>query len=189
MAYLTENIDEKNQEIVQKLINQCTGQLLSSKGYRVVDFLFTSEFPQLIEKHSREAFMEKIESIKANSKSVSSLAKQLKPRYHFCHSEVYAERIPYRNHKTLKEKPVLPTRFISIAPLLNSTKEKFIYALNIEPVVSLNTESVITVLNHIFVFFFNFLGHQQFYFYTIFFTNYLPFRIFAKITDFLINEI
>ena len=179
MAYLTENIDEKNQEIVQKLINQCTGQLLSSKGYRVVDFLFTSEFPQLIEKHSREAFMEKIESIKANSKSVSSLAKQLKPRYHFCHSEVYAERIPYRNHKTLKEKPVLPTRFISIAPLLNSTKEKFIYALNIEPVVSLNTESVITVLNHIFVFFLiswainNFI-FTQFFLPTIYHFEFLP---------------
>uniref|UniRef100_A0A915B4K0 Cwf19-like protein C-terminal domain-containing protein n=1 Tax=Parascaris univalens TaxID=6257 RepID=A0A915B4K0_PARUN len=67
------------------------------------------------------------------SRLISKLAAGLKPRYHFAGMGIHYERDPYRNHRVLLEAAQHVTRFIGLASVDNSDKEKWLYAFSIVP--------------------------------------------------------
>uniref|UniRef100_A0A6B2EKR2 Cwf19-like C-terminal domain-containing protein n=1 Tax=Phlebotomus kandelakii TaxID=1109342 RepID=A0A6B2EKR2_9DIPT len=95
----------------------------SSGDYRGIDILLTSQWP-----HGMGSSTE-------SSKLLSLLTMDIRPRYHFCGLEdVYCEKPPFRNPGDTNSQLDLATRFISLASVANSKKEKYIYALSITPV-------------------------------------------------------
>ncbi|XP_075390178.1 CWF19-like protein 1 isoform X2 [Tenrec ecaudatus] len=75
-----------------------------------------------------------VDTKKCGSALVSSLATDLKPRYHFAALEkTYYERLPYRNHIVLQENAQHATRFIALANVGNPDKKKYLYAFSITP--------------------------------------------------------
>ncbi|XP_076035712.1 CWF19-like protein 1 [Oratosquilla oratoria] len=97
-----------------------------------IDILLTSQWPDTICKFSKAP--ERIDTHECGSPLISRLAYKLKPRYHFVGLHgIYFERLPYRNHKILKEAARPVTRFISLGKVGNPQKEKWLYAFNITP--------------------------------------------------------
>ncbi|XP_059486159.1 CWF19-like protein 1 [Neocloeon triangulifer] len=95
--------------------------LRNQSNYKGVDILLTSQWPQG-GKDGQEG-----------SALISWLAVQIKPRYHFCGlKSFFFERAPYRNHDT-GDNVDLPTRLIALSSV--GQKDKWVYALNIQPVI------------------------------------------------------
>lgn len=96
-----------------------------------VDILITSDWPAGIMKYAPNN--PKAASV-SGSTGMAQLAYFLKPRYHFTSSkDFFYERVPFRNHMILTERPVQATRFISVSNV--GSKEKNLYAFSITPMI------------------------------------------------------
>ncbi|XP_054088915.1 CWF19-like protein 1 homolog [Zeugodacus cucurbitae] len=120
--------DEKqifyDKDDVLSLRNSCVASKTSSSDYKGVDILLTSQYPYGITDNHENA-----------SKLISFLCKEIKPRYHFCGlSSKYYEPPPFRIPSDQLTPLELCTRFISLAEVGNTAKEKYIYALSLTPV-------------------------------------------------------
>lgn len=103
--------------------NSCLKNFTNMDDYRGIDFLLTSQWPTNI-----------IENEDNTSKLISFLSLGVKPRYHFCglnnkHFEKPPFRFPAQNFQSIEA----VSRFIALAKQNNTTKSKFLYALNAAP--------------------------------------------------------
>jgi hypothetical protein len=92
--------------------------------FRGIDFLLTSQWAAGINETNE----------KDSSKLLSFLSLNVKPRYHFCAlNDVHFEKAPFRmpaaNARSIE--PI--SRFIALAKVNNPAKNKFLYAMNIQP--------------------------------------------------------
>lgn len=107
------------------LRNNCLKNFSNIDEYRGIDFLLTSEWSVgLTEKEEENS-----------SKLISFLSLNVRPRYHFCgirnkHFEKAPFRMPAINARSIE--PV--SRFIALAKVNNPEKNKFLYALNAQPI-------------------------------------------------------
>lgn len=92
-----------------------------------VDLLITSEWPADVSDGSRVT--QDYEAPRGAS-SIANLCAKLKPRYHISTSEGFYEREPFFHPGP---PPRHITRFISLAPFGNESKQKWIYAFSLEP--------------------------------------------------------
>lgn len=138
IAYLSgsemkdEKVEKKAWQFDKKdiiaLRNACLKNFSNIDDYRGIDFLLTSEWPHAITENEEEN----------SSKLISFLALNVKPRYHFCslnnkHFEKAPFRIPALNSRSIE--PV--SRFIALAEVNNPAKNKFLYALNVQPLATM----------------------------------------------------
>lgn len=101
---------------------------VSSDTY--VDILLTADWPSGVTKY---AGTNHLASNIAASIGIAQIAYFIKPRYHFTSSkDLFYERVPFRNHIVLTERPVQATRFVSVAQV--GSKEKYLYAFVITPI-------------------------------------------------------
>ncbi|XP_069960745.1 CWF19-like protein 1 isoform X2 [Cherax quadricarinatus] len=99
-----------------------------------IDILITSQWPNAVCNFAKKP--DGCDPETTGSTMVSRLAFKMRPRYHFSGMEgVYYERLPYRNHKVLKEKSRHISRFIGLAKVGNPEKHKWLYAFNITPLI------------------------------------------------------
>ena len=103
--------------------NSCLKNFTNMDDYKGIDFLLTSQWPSGL-----------VEDEANISKLVSFLSLNVKPRYHFCglsnkHFEKAPFRLPAQNHRSIE----VVSRFIALAKQNNTTKSKFLYALNVAP--------------------------------------------------------
>ncbi|XP_043484147.1 CWF19-like protein 1 [Leptopilina heterotoma] len=136
IAYLS-GIEENSSELkdysfnakdVESVRNTC---LKGQPSYRGVDFLLTSPWPEGITNLDPKQPEIKYKG----SKLIAWLSTHIKPRYHLCALEnVHYERPPYRNQSKTEDNMEIATRFMSLASVGNSKKEKWLYALNLTPV-------------------------------------------------------
>ncbi|MEN2496226.1 MAG: hypothetical protein MHMPM18_000775 [Marteilia pararefringens] len=117
----------------------------SKPNYKGIDILLTIHFPKYINDCCDNKSKEKFDKTDSNSyyEEISFIASKICPRYHISQSNVFIERIPYRNHIILQEKPALPTRFISMPPLVNNDREKSVYAFNITQLSSMDPNQLL----------------------------------------------
>ncbi|CAB4064463.1 CWF19-like protein 1 [Lepeophtheirus salmonis] len=110
-------------------------------GFKGVDILLTSEWPRGVTNGGPS--VKGIYSEETGSKIISRVAVHSMPRYHFSALlGKHYERPPYRNHRVLAEKTKHVTRFVSLAPVGNTQKEKWLYAFNIIPLSKLTNEEL-----------------------------------------------
>ena len=104
-----------------------------------VDILITSRWPKGVTNFLIKSEDNQVTEPDNASLVISRLAKRLRPRYHVSNSkEFFFERQPFRNHQVLSESSRNVTRFISVAPVSNKLKAKWLYAFNITPTVNLD---------------------------------------------------
>lgn len=116
--------------------NSCYTNKTISGEYRGIDILISSQWPAGIQNLDNKT-TDNVAATAAydGSPLLSWLAKEIKPRYHFCGlNDVYYERAPYRNLACANTQLQLATRFIAVASIRNGQKLKSVYALNILPV-------------------------------------------------------
>ena len=112
-----------------------------NNDFEGVDLLLTNQWPKYIEKNAKELvkissknylhlfnlknFKENGESSdKFGSELIARLAKNIKPRYHFCGTHnVFYERQPYHNSK-IYGREIHSTRFIALAKVNKKNKPK-----------------------------------------------------------------
>ncbi|XP_076298185.1 CWF19-like protein 1 isoform X1 [Lasioglossum baleicum] len=117
-----------NENDVVSIRNSC---LRGQPSFRGIDVLLTSPWP---------AGITNLDPNKPNftyqgSKLIAWLAAQVKPRYHVSALEgIHYERPPYRNQSQQDGNMEIATRFIALAPVVNTQKKKWLYALNLTPV-------------------------------------------------------
>ncbi|KAJ9592078.1 hypothetical protein L9F63_001387, partial [Diploptera punctata] len=113
---------------------------ICSKGnhkFQGVDILITSLWPKDITNG------QKCQVHPEGSWLLSWLAVQVKPRYHFTGLQnVYFERSPYRNFSATGDTAEHSTRFIALAKVGNPDKQKWLYAVNIEPIDQMKTSEL-----------------------------------------------
>jgi hypothetical protein len=121
---------EYSSKDVMELYNAC---VRGNASFRGVDVLLTSQWPTDAMRHDST----KINlAMNKTSDLPSWLVVKLKPRYHISGLEgVYYERSPFRapnlgDHDTTLN---LVTRFLGLARVANSDKQKWLYALNLTP--------------------------------------------------------
>ncbi|XP_054005897.1 CWF19-like protein 1 [Hylaeus anthracinus] len=108
--------------------NSC---LRGQPSFRGIDILLTSPWPVGITNLDPN----KPNFTYRGSKLIAWLAAQVKPRYHVSALEgIHYERPPYRNQSQQDGNIEIATRFIALAPVLNTQKKKWLYALNLTPV-------------------------------------------------------
>ncbi|XP_062504190.1 CWF19-like protein 1 isoform X2 [Corticium candelabrum] len=117
--------------------------LATGKDYNGVDIFLSSEWPRNIWHYTTQPTGVDIETL--GSDTVASIARALKPRYHFSAlAKIFYERAPYRNHKILRESQTHVSRFLGLANVSNSDKkQKYLYAFNITPLNKMDRESLI----------------------------------------------
>ncbi|KAI8338789.1 CwfJ C-terminus 1-domain-containing protein-like protein [Choanephora cucurbitarum] len=109
-----------------------------------VDFLLTHSWPKDIDQGSQQALQLSDEK---SHVAISQLAAALKPRYHFAASQAqFFEREPYQNIisglAAQEERPAgHVTRFIGLADVLNTQKQRWFYAFNLVPLSKLEKEA------------------------------------------------
>ncbi|GAB7348380.1 hypothetical protein MBLNU459_g6815t1 [Dothideomycetes sp. NU459] len=103
------------------------------RGAHAADILVTSEWPADIRAGSKAAFSGENH---VSQQDLADLCAALKPRYHFSASDAFLEREPFFHAQTEDTSGYQITRFLSLAPYGNSTKQKWIYAF------SLNTSAI-----------------------------------------------
>ena len=117
-----------NESDVVSIRNSC---LKGQPSFRGIDILLTSPW---------SADVTNLDPNKPNftyqgSKLISWLVTQVKPRYHVSALEgIHYERPPYRNQSQQEGNIEIATRFIALAPVMNTQKKKWLYALNLTPV-------------------------------------------------------
>ncbi|CAG0896043.1 unnamed protein product, partial [Cyprideis torosa] len=122
-----------------------------------VDILMTSQWPENVTRFA-EAPKAGTFDPSACSKHLVTLAQTLKPRqvylftirrlcrvlYYFAGGQACNyERLPYRNHVVLQGKDQHVTRFISLAPVSNKEKQKWLYAFSLIPMSKIPREELI----------------------------------------------
>ncbi|KAL8829180.1 MAG: hypothetical protein Q9191_002157 [Dirinaria sp. TL-2023a] len=98
------------------------------------DILITSHWPTLIRSGSKVVLPDNAQTPQTEQ-YVANLCSELKPRYHFSLSDgLFYEREPFF-HLTEdgQPDPAAVTRFISVAPFGNPSKQKWMYAFTIDP--------------------------------------------------------
>ncbi|KAK5119492.1 hypothetical protein LTR85_007592 [Meristemomyces frigidus] len=99
----------------------------AAKGLVDADILLTSDWPANVRDGANAQYAGEAP---AGVQSISDLCTALKPRYHFSTSENFYEREPFFHDGP---SPRSVTRFLSLAPYGNATKQKWIYAFSLEP--------------------------------------------------------
>ncbi|KAF1981198.1 hypothetical protein K402DRAFT_386912 [Aulographum hederae CBS 113979] len=102
------------------------------KGANSADILVTSQWPAGIRIGSKVS--PSPGDVPPEHQCLSGLCSTIKPRYHFSTSSVFFEREPFF-HAPSESAPdaFCVTRFISLAPFGNPSKQKWIYAFTIDP--------------------------------------------------------
>ena len=98
------------------------------------DILVTSHWPTMIRSRSKIALPDNAQTPQTEQ-CVADLCSELRPRYHFSISDrLFYEREPFF-HLTEEGQPDAGavTRFISLAPFNNPSKQKWLYAFTIDP--------------------------------------------------------
>uniref|UniRef100_A0A1B0DI84 CWF19-like protein 1 n=1 Tax=Phlebotomus papatasi TaxID=29031 RepID=A0A1B0DI84_PHLPP len=127
VAYVSGKEGEKSSDVTfsaedTKSVKMSCLATKSSGDYRGIDILLTSQWP-----HGQNN--------SESSKLLSLLTMDIRPRYHFCGLEdIHCEKPPFRNPADTNSQLDLATRFISLASVGNTQKQKYIYALSITPV-------------------------------------------------------
>ncbi|CAK5073418.1 unnamed protein product [Meloidogyne enterolobii] len=114
--------------------------LAASSGFIGVDILLTSIWPANVWLHSTN--QPSIEPSNT-SKLLARLASGLRPRYHFAGQGIHYERSPYRNHRVLLEPAQHVTRFIGLASVNNTNKQKWLYAFSCTPMRELSRDELV----------------------------------------------
>jgi len=128
----------------QKDIEDLRQPRMNDNSFLGVDILLTSQWPRGVEKYGLPV-NGGVKSAETGSELISQLALALKPRYHFAAQEgEYYERLPYRNHKVLRESSKQVTRFIGMARVGNAQKRKFLYAFNVKPLKHISLKELIS---------------------------------------------
>jgi len=113
------------QNDVERLTKPYTNNM--NKKENLVDILLTYEWPKNVTNNSQQAKSLNINSMTGKA-SITSLNLALSPRYHFASSEnIFFEREPFRNQAGHH------TRFIGLSSFGNSKKERWFYAMNVNP--------------------------------------------------------
>lgn len=108
---------------------------------QTVDLLITTRWPQGI---SRFVSTVDVKEEADASPVISRIVRAMMPRYHLSSSRtIFFERQPYRNHIVLSEMARTVTRFVSCAPVGNSTKAKWLYAFSITPAKQLSKSELV----------------------------------------------
>ncbi|CAI5451940.1 unnamed protein product [Caenorhabditis angaria] len=123
-----------NREDIEELLIP----LGTQAGFSGVDILLTSMWPAGVAKHSHNQPTKP----PPGSILIAKLAASLKPRYHFAGMGVHYERQPYRNHRVLLEPARHTTRFIGLATVGNTEKQKWLYACNVKPMRKMEKEEL-----------------------------------------------
>ncbi|KAI5283957.1 hypothetical protein KEM55_001277, partial [Ascosphaera atra] len=108
-------------------------QLDATTNATTADILITSQWPKNIRDGSRVDTPED-SPVPAGEQCVADLCSTLRPRYHFSsEADFFYEREPFF-HFTLPDAPDVKhiTRFINLAPYGNATKQKWLYAFNLD---------------------------------------------------------
>lgn len=130
------------------------GDANTLKGANTADILITYPWPDNVRKGSKVDFpattttqpepqaadAAPIPTLSSHP-SIAELTARLKPRYHFSTSPIFYEREPYFHPPSPDSQENNPggyaiTRFISLAPFGNPTKQKWIYAFTLDPTAS-----------------------------------------------------
>lgn len=113
------------------------GDANSLKGATTADILVTAEWPENILRGSKTASEELAPN--RSQENVADLCAALKPRYHFTTSPAngnFYEREPFFHTPEDGSDPsdgYKITRFISLAPYGNASKQKWVYAFSLDP--------------------------------------------------------
>ncbi|XP_023292578.2 CWF19-like protein 1 homolog [Lucilia cuprina] len=120
-------------EDIESVRNSCLVNKSVSSDYRGIDILLTSQWPYGVSEDNKNA-----------SKLISLLSRDVKPRYHFCgQNNVHFEPPPFRLASDQTTQLELCTRFISLAEVGNTNKDKYIYALSLTPVEKMRVVDLI----------------------------------------------
>ncbi|KAK4539321.1 hypothetical protein LTR36_000783 [Oleoguttula mirabilis] len=104
-----------------------TDAAAATKGLVDADILLTSDWPANVRDGANAQY---VGDAPAGVQSISDLCTALKPRYHFSISDTFYEREPFFHDGP---SPRSVTRFLSLAPYGNASKQKWIYAFSLEP--------------------------------------------------------
>ncbi|KAF2227732.1 CwfJ C-terminus 1-domain-containing protein-like protein [Elsinoe ampelina] len=99
------------------------------KGANSADILVTSDWPAGITTGSKVPLPSEVE--RTEQQIISDLDLLLKPRYHFSTASHFYEREPFFHPRTEDGAGYQTSRFISLAPYGNSSKQKWIYAFTL----------------------------------------------------------
>lgn len=105
--------------------------LRGQSNFKGVDILVTSCWPHGISNLDKKAGS----NLPLGSSGLSWLAAHIKPRYHFSAlNDIHYERPPYKNESAQGDISQHNTRFVALASVGNSAKQKWLYALSIVPI-------------------------------------------------------
>ncbi|XP_077969693.1 CWF19-like protein 1 isoform X1 [Styela clava] len=125
---------------IKSLVTSVTNA--GSKNFVGVDLLLTSQWPKAVCTYGNAPSDDKC--LKCGSILISQLASAIRPRYHFSALEkIHYERLPYRNHVVLSDSTRHTTRFISLAPVGNADKQKYLYAFTITPMTKIDQSELL----------------------------------------------
>jgi Protein similar to CwfJ C-terminus 1/Protein similar to CwfJ C-terminus 2 len=125
--------DPSSKDIQQ--MNYSDNDAKSLKGAHLVDILITSDWPEGVRKGSQVEFTPGISP--AYQPCIADLCLALKPKYHFTTSQgTFYEREPFFHPSEEETETFRITRFISLAEMGNTGKQKWIYAFSIDPQAS-----------------------------------------------------
>ncbi|KAI0964886.1 CwfJ C-terminus 1-domain-containing protein-like protein [Xylaria arbuscula] len=120
----------------QHLPFHTVGDAKALRGANTADILLTTPWPAAVTTNSTVALAPANKDATLASAEIAELCAALKPRYHFSASPTafFYEREPFLHPPTDDEtESKAVTRFISLAPFGNSSKEKALYAFNLTP--------------------------------------------------------
>ena len=100
------------------------------KGANNADILLTADWPTDVRMGSRAAHDDT--AVPQAQTGVAELCSWLKPRYHFSTSTAFFEREPFFHPQEEGSEGYQITRFLSLAPYGNTSKQKWIYAFSID---------------------------------------------------------
>jgi len=101
------------------------------KGANNADILITADWPADVRTGSRTAFDDSAVP-PPTQQGLAELSTWLKPRYHFSASSAFYEREPFFHAQEEDAEGYQITRFISLAPYGNTSKQKWIYAFSLD---------------------------------------------------------
>lgn len=139
VAYVcgNESKESKDWTFTLEEVGEFQESVVEAAGFKGVDILLTSHWPRGVTKYAKPP--DDFDNANAGSELIAKLSQSLIPRYHFAGLEdINYERLPYRNHRILNEKPRHCTRFVSLAKVGNIQKRKWLYAFSIVPLTAMN---------------------------------------------------
>eukprot|EP01028_Stygiella_incarcerata_P007452 TRINITY_DN3089_c0_g1_i1.p1 TRINITY_DN3089_c0_g1~~TRINITY_DN3089_c0_g1_i1.p1 ORF type:complete len:542 (-),score=164.12 TRINITY_DN3089_c0_g1_i1:71-1696(-) len=147
IAYWMYENDIKSPENTTQIMTELKEQIREEYGSSHVDILLTRAWPsQLLSNIGSPASLPRdpIDPRRSFERSSSWITSQISsllcPHYHFvCDSHTFFQRVPYDHPSPLK----LPCcRFLSLAPVENSWKQRWLYAFQIKSVNDMTKEEV-----------------------------------------------